>query len=73
MNTNGLSIRRANVMLSYMIYDRRVHAGFDHANMSHTNEHRLRIAMNDALCAIDGRKHAGLGHANMLTMKQASD
>jgi hypothetical protein len=60
-------------MLSNMIYDGRVHAGFDHANMPHTSEHRLRIAMNDALCAIDGRKHAGLGHANMPTMKQASD
>jgi hypothetical protein len=60
-------------MLSYMIYNGRVHAGFDHANMSHTSEHRLRIVMNDALSAIHGRKHAGLGHANMLTTKQASD
>jgi hypothetical protein len=43
-----------------------VHAGFDHANMIHSeSETSTTFSDDDSLCDINGRKHAGFGHANM--------
>jgi hypothetical protein len=45
---------RASVILPRTTYNGRVHAGFDHANMSQTSEHRLPYSDDDTLSVITG-------------------